>query len=233
MSFRSCFKPLFGTALLLAVIAHPATAQTAAGSGEVESFPATFSTRLVLPRPATTFGLDLGQALQQRHSNREFATTPLSMEEMADLCWAADGINRDNGKRTHPSAMGFQYVEVFPVNASGVFRYDAASHALDLVSSEPLLTSLAKQPWVASAPQAFVLTAHLKKLEKDLDRTLKLDLAYVMAGAMAQNLYLTAAARNLNVCICWGFTPEAVRNGLKIGPDQEILFLVMVGHKKP
>jgi nitroreductase len=47
-----------------------------------------------LPPPDRHGGLPLMQALALRHSERDFAETPLSLQQLSELLWAADGINR-------------------------------------------------------------------------------------------------------------------------------------------
>ena len=64
---------------------------------------------LILPVPQTSGGKPLMQALKDRHSTREFSPEKLPPQVLANLLWAAFGINRpDTGKRTAPSAMNWQ-----------------------------------------------------------------------------------------------------------------------------
>ena len=47
-----------------------------------------------LPRPDTTGGKPLMQALRERQSMREFSSKKLPDQVLSNLLWAADGINR-------------------------------------------------------------------------------------------------------------------------------------------
>ena len=71
----------------------------------------------------------------ERHSTREFAAKALSLSDLSDLLWAANGVNRkDSGKRTAPSALNKQDVNVYVVLSEGSYLYDAQNHQLTLVA---------------------------------------------------------------------------------------------------
>ena len=106
-----------------------------------------------LPEPEMTGGLPLMQALKERHSTREFSPKPLPEQVLSNLLWAAAGVNRPaSGKRTAPSAMNWQEIDIYVVLAEGVYRYDARQHALLLVSKEDLREATGMQDFVAEAP---------------------------------------------------------------------------------
>ncbi|MBM4161948.1 MAG: SagB/ThcOx family dehydrogenase, partial [Ignavibacteria bacterium] len=61
-----------------------------------------------LPSPQTEIGKPLMQALKLRQTSRSFDSKPLPLQELSNLLWAADGVNRpESGKRTAPSAMNW------------------------------------------------------------------------------------------------------------------------------
>ena len=69
---------------------------------------------LILPAPQTDGGKPLMQALKDRQSTRELSPQKLPPQVLANLLWAAFGINRpDTGKRTAPSAMNMQEIDVY------------------------------------------------------------------------------------------------------------------------
>ena len=84
-----------------------------------------------LPEPQLDKGMLLMQALKQRQSIRTYSDREISLQEMANLLWAANGINRkESGRRTVPTAQNKQEIEVYMSNKEGLFRYDAQEHAL-------------------------------------------------------------------------------------------------------
>lgn len=77
-----------------------------------------------LPAPKTEGGMPLMQALKLRSTSRSFAPDPLPIQTLADLLWAAWGINRpQDGKRTAPSARNVQEINVQVITAAGAYIY--------------------------------------------------------------------------------------------------------------
>lgn len=85
---------------------------------------------LPLPPAQKTGGMPLMQALAQRRSVRAFTARAPDAATLADLLWAADGVNRPDGRRTAPSARNRQNVDVYLCTAQGAYRYDAPTHTL-------------------------------------------------------------------------------------------------------
>lgn len=89
---------------------------------------------LPLPAPDTNGGMPLMQALAQRHTTRTFSPDPLDNATLGNLLWAAWGRNRPDGKRTAPSALNRQALQLYVNKNDGLWRYDAARHSLDRIS---------------------------------------------------------------------------------------------------
>jgi nitroreductase len=83
-----------------------------------------------LDEPNKTRGLPVMQAFALRASVREWSDKDLSLRDLSDLLWAADGINRPDGRRTAPSAMNAQDVDIYVFMKEGGYKYDAASQSL-------------------------------------------------------------------------------------------------------
>lgn len=87
-----------------------------------------------LPPPQTMGGKPLRQALAERRSSREFGAAPLPWQELSNLLWAANGVNRpESGKRSAPSARDWREIDVYVAIADGVYAYDPDRHALKRV----------------------------------------------------------------------------------------------------
>ena len=71
-----------------------------------------------LPEPQKTGGMPLMEALNARQTQRTFSAKPLNEQQLANLLWAAFGINRDNGKRTAPSARNTQEISIYAAPVS-------------------------------------------------------------------------------------------------------------------
>jgi nitroreductase len=83
-----------------------------------------------LNEPNKTRGLPVMEAFALRASVREWSDKDLSLQDLSDLLWAANGINRPDGKRTAPSAMNAQDIDIYVFTKDGAYLYDAAAHAL-------------------------------------------------------------------------------------------------------
>src|ERR1039458_1652517 len=125
-------------AIVLVLLASAAWAET----------PATIS----LPKPNTTGGMPLMQALNARQSGREFSPEKLSPQALSNLLWAAYGVNRPDGRRTAPSANNRQTIDIYAVLAEAVYLYNAKEHRLDLVVPGDLRKATGSPQIVAHAP---------------------------------------------------------------------------------
>jgi len=86
-----------------------------------------------LPGPETSGGMGLMETLAQRMSTRTFSNNPISDQMLSNLLWATWGINREDGRRTAPTASNSQNIDVYVVLASGIWRYEGTSHYLEKV----------------------------------------------------------------------------------------------------
>ena len=104
---------------------------------------------VLLPAPQVEGGRPLMQVLKDRQSSRSFSQEKLSAQLLSNLLWAAFGINRqETGKRTAPSAVNWQEIDIYVTTADGLYLYDAKSHALKLILSEDIRALTGKQDFV-------------------------------------------------------------------------------------
>jgi nitroreductase len=83
-----------------------------------------------LLEPNKTRGLPVMEALSVKASAREWSDKELSLQDLSDLLWAANGVNRPDGKRTASSAMNAQDVDIYAFMKDGVYLYDAKAQTL-------------------------------------------------------------------------------------------------------
>lgn len=88
---------------------------------------------VTLPAPLKEGGLSVPEALAKRHVERAFDSRALPLQEVANILWAACGVNREDGRLTVPTALNHQQIAVYAVLADGVYRYDAKQHVLEQV----------------------------------------------------------------------------------------------------
>jgi SagB-type dehydrogenase family enzyme len=122
-----------------------------------------------LPPAARESQVSVEQALWGRRSVRSFSTSSISLEQAAQLLWAAQGISDDAGHRTAPSAGALYPLEVYLVAGQvdglepGIYHYLPKIHALRWVAGEDIRGELAaaalNQDWMADAPAMLAITA--------------------------------------------------------------------------
>jgi SagB-type dehydrogenase family enzyme len=172
------------------------------------------------------------QALKDRHSTREFSSDKLPPQVLANLLWAAFGINRvESGMRTAPSTMNWQEVDIYVATADGLYVYDAKGNKLNPILAQDVRGATGMQAFVKDAPLNLVYVANLAKTGKGSDEDKNLYLG-VDAGVIAQNVYLFCASERLAVVVRAGIDRDALAKLMKLRPDQKILVSQTVGYPK-
>jgi hypothetical protein len=183
-----------------------------------------------LPAPQTDGGKPLMQALKLRATARAFAPDPLPPQTLANLLWAAWGINRpQEGKRTAPSTRNWQEIDVVVLNAAGAFVYDAAASALKPLVTGDLRALGGTQDFVKDAPVTIVFVADTRRMQGGPDTQA---LAYADAAFISQNVYLFCASEGLATGVRASVDRPALAKALKLRDDQLIVFAQSVGFPK-
>jgi len=185
-----------------------------------------------LPPPQTDIGKPLMQALKLRHTSRSFDSKPLPLQELSNLLWAADGINRpDSGKRTAPSAVNWQEIDIYVALPDALYLYEPKTHSLTPAVAKDLRAETGRQEFVKDAPLNLVYVADLMKMKKASADDKNLYSA-VDAGFIAQNVYLYCASQGLAVVVRGSVDRSALAQAMKLRPDQRIIVAQTVGYPK-
>lgn len=186
---------------------------------------------VALPKPDTQGGKPLMQALSERKSQREFDTKEVPRQVLSNLLWAAYGVNRPDGRRTAPSAMNRQTVEVYVVLGEGAYVYDAAHQQLLPVAAGDLRAATATQEFARPAPLDLVYVTDYAKMgsSTEADKALY---AGAETGFIGQNVYLFCASEGLATVIRASVDREALAKVLKLRPEQRIVLAQTVGYPK-
>lgn len=174
---------------------------------------------IALLPPSTALGVDVMEALASRRTERAFSNNDLSDQQISDLLWAANGVNRvEDGKRTAPSARNAQEIDVYLFTSAAIYRYEASSHSLKLVKEGDYRTSAGTQPFYAAASVAISLVVDFDKME-GFDDEAKAFYSATDVGYVSQNIYLYCAAKNLATVVCGSVDRELVAGllGIKNG----------------
>ncbi len=179
--------------------------------------------------PEMQGGKSLMQALSERRSARDFAVRELPLQTLSSLLWAANGINRPDGRRTAPTGLNVQDTDVYVMLASGVYRYDAKSNVLVLVNPGDHRTSAGKQPFSHTAPvNLFYVHDRTRGMKADEANTQRY--AGIHAGAIMQNVYLFCAKEGLATVARANLDYDACAKALKLNPDQRVVLGQSVGY---
>jgi len=193
-----------------------------------------------LPEPRDDSDVSIEQTLLSRRSVRSFTSEPLTLKEVSQLLWAAQGITDSLGRRTAPSAGALYPLEVYAVVgnvkdlASGVYKYEPEKHQLVRVMDGDIRGELANaalgQGSVRGGAVAFVITAVYERTTvKYGDRGIRY--VHIEVGHAAENLCLQATAMDLGAVTVGAFTDEQVAAVLNLPEDEQPLYIIPVGHK--
>ena len=187
------------------------------------------TTPIKLPQPKFEHNKTLFEALKDRKSSREYKSGNLSQQTLSNLLWAAWGIDRtDSGKRTAPSALNRQEIEVYVATAEGLYRYDPKANTLVPVLSQDIRALTGKQPYVKDGAVNLVYVADFAKMGEDPEAE-KMILAAADTGFIGQNVYLYCASEGLGTVFRASIDKPKLAETMKLRPDQRITFAQTVG----
>jgi SagB-type dehydrogenase family enzyme len=190
---------------------------------------------IALPAPRLKGEMSLEETLTARRSVRQFTDGELTLEELSQLLWAAQGITVDWGGRTAPSAGALYPLEVYVATADRLYHYVPQGHKAVVESRADLRGELWRaglsQNAIREAPAVFVITAvyarTAKKYGERAERYVKLE-----AGHAGQNLVLQAVALGLGGVTIGAFYDDQVQRALSLPSDHEPLYLIPIGHPR-
>ena len=186
-----------------------------------------------LPTVDNSGNLSVMQALSQRKSSRNFVDKSLTTAQLSKILWAADGVNRPNGKRVNPAALSTYCVEVYAVTSEGIYLYDAANHKLKLIAEGDFRsTTTTGQSFVTKAAVNLVYVENpdaWSTAGKIPPREAQLANANVAVGAMVQSVALAAQTEGLGNCVRGSINRDEFRRIAKLSDAKTILLAQSVG----
>lgn len=226
---------------LLLVLACSACVPKLADFSTADTVPTPeYISTIALPEPRLESDVSIEETLLQRRSVREYASIPLTLDEVSQLLWAAQGITAEWGGRTAPSAGALYPLEVYLVVgdveglAVGVYKYKPEGHELlkisDLDVREGLATAAWGQNWVEEGAIDIVIAAVYERTAKKYGNRGE-RYVHMEAGHAAQNIYLQAVALDLGMVTVGAFYDKWVRNVLSMPQNEVPLYVIPVGRK--
>ena len=189
-----------------------------------------------LPLPKTQGKMSLEESLYNRRSERTFVKSAMSMEQTAQLLWAAQGITDPNwGFRTAPSAGSIYPLEIYLVNSEGVYHYLPRSNSMELHLKGDKRPSLVRaalgQNFIGDASIDIVITAVFDRTREQFGQ--RTDRYVLMeAGHAAQNVLLQAVAMGLGAVPVGSFWDDVIMSVLDLPYGYDPLYIIPIGYIK-
>lgn len=193
-----------------------------------------------LPEPRYESEVSIEEAIVKRRSVRDYTRESLTLIEVSQLLWAAQGTISDGYSRTAPSAGALYPLEVHMIVgnvdglAAGAYRYKPKGHELVMVLEGDMRSQLAnaalEQSPVRNGAINIVLTSVYDRITRKYgDRGVRY--ALIEIGHVGQNICLQATAMELGSVCIGAFHDEQVRDLLKLPKEEAPLYIIPIGKK--
>lgn len=221
---------LIVTFLLLKLLKSPKDKMVPKNQNLISLFPPSFEGKV-----------SVEEALLKRRSVRSFKEEPLTLKEISQILWAAQGITEPSfGGRTAPSAGALYPIEIYLIVKNvkelspGVYKYQPENHSLVFLFEEKISSQLADaalgQSFIAKAPAVLVIAGVFERTTKKYGERGE-RYVFMEAGHVSQNVYLQCVSLNLGTVAVGAFEDEKVKQILKMDSKEYPLYIMPIGRK--
>ncbi len=196
---------------------------------------------LKLPQPSYDSKVSIEEVLRKRRSVREFVSKPLTLQEVSQILWAAQGVTDKEGLRTAPSAGALYPLELVLVAGqvhemeAGVYRYRPLFH--DLLRAEEgdsrsrLAAAALKQEFIADAAVVLAIAAVYERTTKKYGQRGR-QYVHMEVGHVVQSVSLQAEALGLGSVVVGAFDDRVVTKTLGLSGKEVPLAIMPIGHRR-
>ena len=197
-----------------------------------------------LPNPAYDGKVSVEEAIKERRTIRDFQPKPLTVAQLSQLFWSAQGITDErSGFRAAPSGGALYPLDIYAVMGeggvkglqSGVYHYQPASHNAQLIRKGDMRKEVARaslwQMWMAKAPVIFVITSEYERITRKYGKR-GIRYAQIEVGHVGQNIFLQSGALGLGAGIVGAFHDDAVAKAIGAPTAHKPLIIMPVGYKE-
>ena len=168
------------------------------------------------------------QALAERKTVRDYKPGELDAATLSEILYAANGVNRPDGKRTIPTAMNTQDLEVYVALPGAAYHYDAKANKLVRIDAGDFRAELiTRKDLAANSACILVYAADTTK-----NRTPETKFSAIHVGEASQDVYLYAASKGLGTVSLGMYDEAAVRKVFKLDAKMNVILAQAVGFPK-
>jgi SagB-type dehydrogenase family enzyme len=194
-----------------------------------------------LTTPKAKSETSIEQTLWGRRSLRSVTAGQITLEDVSQLLWAAQGITGQWGRRAAPSAGGGYPLEVILVAGdvaglpAGVYRYYPASNELERLAEGDRrkdLVGVSNFKDVAQAPAVVVITGTESRMSGIVPAgPAAHHTVAIEAGAASQNLVLEAVALGLGTAVVSDSDEAKLVQIIHAAPDEKPFVVVVISRQ--
>jgi SagB-type dehydrogenase family enzyme len=196
------------------------------GNGEKE---------ILLPAPSLALNMSLEAAMHERRSIRSFSDTSLTIEQLSQILWAAQGITgtlHGHTLRTAPSAGALYPLELYVILGQGIYHYFPHPHKLVRIKTgdarKKLSDAALSQSAISDAPCSIVITAIYERTTvKYAERGIRY--VHIEVGHAAQNILLETVSLGLGAVPIGAFYDERVKSAIGCSDEEVPLYIIPIG----
>lgn len=216
------------------------------GGGSVTPTPTPLPANIIpLPKPDYRSSNSIEAVLKSRRTKRDLKADQLTLKQVSQMLWAAQGVTSDWGGRTTPSAKS-----TYPLNAylianhvekleNGLYQYVPGDRVmahqlvpLKLANFQDAIYDITKQSSSKEPAALILITGDMAKMAEAFGGTKHDEDVYLEAGHAAQNLYLQAESLKLGMVVTSSLDQNKLKNLLSIPVNETLIYLVPFGYPK-
>jgi len=197
-----------------------------------------------LSKPSYDGEISVERAIKERRTVRDFLPKPLTLAQLSQLLWSAQGVTDENmGLRAAPSGGALYPLDIYAVVGdegvegleSGVYHYQPETHSIRLIRRGDRRKEVAGaslwQMWMAKAPVMFIVTSEYERITRKYGKR-GIRYAHIEVGHVGQNIFLQSGALGLAAGIVGAFSDNAVAEAIGAPKAHEPLVIMPVGYRK-
>lgn len=233
---------IFLSSLLTGCLPQTDKSQESQVSSKKEKVVLQEGNKIQLPKPKFSGEMSLEEAILKRRSKREFLDKPLTLEQISQILWVAQGItDQKQGFRSTPSAGALYPLEVYLVVGQqkieeleeGVYHYLPGEEQIEKILGgdfrDDLVKNCSNQNFIGKAPISLIIAADFSRTTVKYGERGE-QYVFMEAGHAAQNIYLQVTALGLGTVTVGAFDEQALAETVKLPKQQTPLYVMPIGY---